>query len=395
MNKRALSSKERMLMTIKHEETDYTPCCFMLFFTLQSRCGGDWRKFADAQIALGLDTAVNLPGVPVNIHPDVAITEWKTPPLPGSSNIYPVLHKKYETPAGDIIAEVKQTEDWEGGDHIGLVSDYNVPRSIKYHVGGRADLKGFRYLLAPPTADQIRVFREACAERRTFAQDRGLLLQTGIEAGSVMDMAIQIAGVEPLVFAAIEDPDYLEEFLSVIWNMNMLKMEIMLDEKPDLFVRRGWYENMSFWSPDMYRRFMKPHLAKETRWAHGAGVKFAYINTCMYTQILEDIIEAGVDVLIGVDPVEDKKLDMRALKARSAGRLCLWGGGNGFVTVENGSPEQIREEVNAALDILAPGGGFILSPIDNVRELSDRAYGNAVLFIDAWKARRAPGLNPA
>jgi uroporphyrinogen decarboxylase len=301
-----------------------------------------------------------------------------------------VLHKKYETPAGVIKVEVRQTRDWEGGDHIGLGSDFTVPasRSIRQHVGGRADLKSLRYLLAPPTADQVRSFRDECAARREFARDRGLLFSTPMETGSVIDAAIQIAGVEALIMAAIEDPGYLEEFFSIMWDRNMLRMEIILDEKPELFIRRGWYENMSFWSPDMFGRFMKPYIEKETRWAHDAGAKYAYINTCSYMPILDEIIGAGVDVLIGVDPVEDKRLDMAALKEKATGRLCLWGGGNGFVTVENGAPEQIRGEVRAAMDILAPGGGFILAPIDNVRELSDRAMENSKIFINAWKQMR-------
>ena len=384
----SLSSRERLLLTMDFKETDYTPCCFMLFYTLQHQYGGDWRKFVDAQIDLGLDAAVGLPGTPSATHPDVAVSEWVEP---ASAYGYPIIHKKYETPAGVIKAEVKKTDDWEGGDHIALVSDYNVPRSIRRHVGCRADLKGFRYLAAPPAAAQLRAFRDACAGKRRFARERDLLLITGMGEGSVVDTAVQIGGVEPLVMAAVEDPDYFEEFLSILWDRNMLCMEIMLDEKPDLYIRRGWYENMSFWSPGMYRKFMKPYIEKEVRWAREAGVKYAYINTVNYMQILDDIVDTGIDVLIGADPVEDKTLDMAVLKNKTMGKVCLWGGGNGFVTIENGTPEQIRDEVNTAFDVLAPGGGFILSPIDNVRELSDRALENAKIFIGAWKDRRTQG----
>jgi hypothetical protein len=359
----------------------------MYFMTLHNKCGGDWNKYVDAQIALGLDALADLPGGLSAVHPDVKISEWKEY---STDARYPVLHKLYETPAGAIKAEVRQTADWKGGDHIHLGSDFTVPssRSIKQHVSRRADLKCLRYLLAPPDAGQIGAFRESSALRRAAAKSKGLILSSPMEAGSVVDAAIQIAGVEPLIYAAIEDPDYLEEFFSIMWDRSMLRMEITLDEKPDLYIRRGWYENMSFWSPEMFRRFMKPYLAKEARWAREAGAKFAYINTCSYMPIVEDIIEAGVDVLIGVDPVEDKKLNMAELKDKARGRLCLWGGGNGFVTVENGTPEQIRGEVLAAIETLAPGGGFILAPIDNITEDSDRAMDNAGIFVDAWKKNR-------
>ena len=386
MNKEPLTSKERMLLTMEHRETDYLPCCFMMFHGLRDRCPGDWRVFIDRQLDLGLDTAAELPELPITFHSDVKITEWKEK-APGCA--YPMLYKRYETPAGAIQTQVKQTADWPHGDHIEFYDDHNVPRSLKYHVNGRIDLKSFRYLLMPPTSNQIRAYREECAEIKKYAKEKNLMVR-GVR-GVLIDAAIRFAGVENLVFAAMEDPEYLEEFFDIIWNWNMRRMEIVIDEKPDMFLRRAWYENMSFWSPEMFRRFMKPYLVKESRWAREAGVKFGYINSCAYMLLLEDFKDIGIDVLIGVDPVQDTQLDMAVLKRKTRGQICLWGGGNGFVTIEMGTPDDIRREVCDAIDILAPGGGFILSPVDNVRDTSDKTLENARIFIETWKERRNYG----
>ena len=378
-----LTSKERMLLTMEFKETDYLPCSFMMFHGLRDRTPGGWRGFIDAQLALGLDTVAELPELPFAFHPDVRIEEWKEP---ASQYPYPVLHKKYVTPAGEIHTQVKQTDEWPHGDHIEFYDDHNVPRSINYHVNGRIDLKSFRYMMLPPAAEQIRAFRDECAQIKKVAGEKGLLVR-GVR-GVMVDAAIRFAGVENLIFAAIEDPDYLEEYFEIIWNWSMQRMEIVLDEKPDMFLRRGWYENMSFWSPDMFRRFMKPYLIKEARWARDAGAKFGYINTCAYMGLLDDFKEIGIDTLIGADPVEDAQLDMAALKRKTQGEISLWGGGSGFVTVEKGTPEEIRSEVFAAIETLAPGGGFILSPVDNVRDTSDKVMENAGVFIEAWKEKR-------
>ena len=239
-----------------------------------------------------------------------------------------------------------------------------MPRSVKHHISGKQDLKSLRYLMSQPTASQLRDYRENCAEKRRFARDRALQIHTVMGAGSFIDEAIQMAGVEPLVLAALEDTDYFEEFLSVIWDKNMLSMEIILDEKPDLFIRRGWYENMSFWSPGMFRKYMKPCLEKEIRWAHEAGVKYAYINTCGYMRILDDIIESGVDVLIGVDPFEDKTLDMRVLKKKAQSKMCLWGGDNKqHGAMWTSRPTKIKGVVGRG----APGAPFIFYTIQPSR----------------------------
>jgi hypothetical protein len=65
--------------------------------------------------------------------------------------------------------------------------------------------------------------------------------------------------------------------------------------------------------------------------------------------------------------------------------VCLWGGVNGYLTMEQGSAETVRAEVRHAMQVLAPGGGLILSPVDNVREYSPAVQKNVHELIDEWK----------
>jgi len=103
--------------------------------------------------------------------------------------------------------------------------------------------------------------------------------------------------------------------------------------------------------------------------------------------VLDQIVAAGVDVLVGVDPVQGKGTDMAAMKERTRGKLALWGGVNGFLTVERGTPEGIREAVKLALDTLGRDG-FILSPVDNVRDMSEDAWINVRALVEAWQEMR-------
>jgi uroporphyrinogen decarboxylase len=379
-----MSSKERMLHAMEHKETDYTPCCFMMFHGLRDRFPGDQVRFIEEQVKMGLDTVVEFPELPLDFHGDVVERTWKQENVPGE--IYPVLHKEYYTPAGVLDMSVRKTEDWPYGDSVKLIDDFNVPRAIRHHVNDRYDLKKLRYLMMPPTMQEIKEYREACKNLRNFANNKGLITR-GIR-GVLVDTAIRLAGVENLVFASIEDPEYVEELMTIIGDWNMHRMEIVLEEKPDFFLKRSWYENMSFWSPDMFRKFMLPFIVKEAKWAHETGCKFAYLNTCSYMQLLDEFLSSGLDVLVGVDPVQDREMDMKALKTKIGARICLWGGANGFVTVERGTREEIRDEVARAMEILAPGSGFILSPVDNVRDTSDEVLDNAMIFIEAWKEMR-------
>jgi uroporphyrinogen decarboxylase len=107
-------------------------------------------------------------------------------------------------------------------------------------------------------------------------------------------------------------------------------------------------------------------------------------------QLLPLLVEAGIDVVIGVDP---HTWNLAKTKSALAGKVCCWGGINGHLTVEQRTPAEVEVEVADALRALAPGGGFILSPVDNVRDDTPATRANAAALIAAW--RRSWGPPPA
>jgi uroporphyrinogen-III decarboxylase len=98
--------------------------------------------------------------------------------------------------------------------------------------------------------------------------------------------------------------------------------------------------------------------------------------------LLDEFVEVGIDVVIGVDPAA---WDLQATKEILGNKVCIWGGVNGHLTVEQGSQAKIREEVRIAMQQLSPGAGFVLSPVDNVREYSSSIKENVATMIDEWQ----------
>jgi len=54
------------------------------------------------------------------------------------------------------------------------------------------------------------------------------------------------------------------------------------------------------------------------------------------------------------------------LKQQIGDRVCLMGGINAAVTVTQGSDDEICAAIDQAMEILSPGSGFILFPVDNL-----------------------------
>ena len=385
-----LSSRERMLAALSCEHPDHIPCSFMLFRALHERIP-DPREALACELELGLDARVCLPRLPVRVDPAVRIREWKEPPA-GSPE--PLLHKAYETPAGTLCAIARQTPDWPWGDHVPLLDDYLAPRSVKFLVTGPDDLAPLRYLFAPPADDDIRQFQAEAHDLKELAREHDLLVSAGGVGGPEnpdmmgLDALMWLCDMQQAILWGLEQPELLDDLRDIVAQWNRRRMEIVLDVGVDLIVKRAWYEGTDFWSPDLYRRLMVPVLKAESRLAHQAGARFGYIITSGVMPLVDDMVDAGIDVMIGVDPVQGKGTDMRALKARLAGKMCVWGGVNGFLTVEQQGEDEIRRAVCKAVDVLGPDG-FILSPVDNVRDPSDRVWRNTLTLIDAWKQHRA------
>jgi hypothetical protein len=389
-----MSSRERMLAVLNCREPDHTPCSFMLYGGLKDRCAS-YAEFVERQLALGLDTVVQLPprppvvvndhynlhGLSVSYDPRVAVREW-IEHLPDEE--WPVMVKEYATPAGVLRAEVRQTDDWRWGDHVPFLDDYIVPRSRKFIVGGPQDLPGLRYLLVPPAAEEAAAFRRDAVPMLDLARRHDLLVTGGWGVGA--DLVGWVYGLENMMFAAYDRPDFLAELLDIVAAWNRTRMELVLSAGIDLYIKRAWYENCDFWTPKSWRKFLLPILRADAGLAHAHGAKFGYLITANCMPLLDLIAEAGVDVVIGVDP---HAWDLASTRRKLGGRVCLWGGVNGHLTVEQGTPAQVRAEVAEALRVLAPGGGFILSPVDNVREDTSRARANVDALIAEWQVQTA------
>ena len=387
-----MNSRERMLTAIECGEPDHVPLSFMIFNALRMRSDG-WKDFIERSIELGIDPVVafrtaapsdgpehsDAPGTPLHYPPDVTVREWRTRPAGGR---YPVLHKEYVTPSGTLSVAVNRTDDWPYGDHVPFLNDYIEPRAVKHLVTSPDDLGALRHLLAEPTDEDLREYRTAWKEAKAFAAEKGLLLTAGWGVGA--DALAWIFGLTNAVMTAIDRPDFLSAILNVISDWNRKRMEIILEAGVDLFIRRGWYEGTSFWSPQLFRKFLLPPLKSEAELAHQADAKFGYIMTVGANQFTDLLLESGVDVVIGIDGVQDHGMNFKGLKSKVRGKIALWGGVNGFLDIEEGSEEDIRRATAAALDTLGPDG-FILSPVDNIRNPSEAVWQKVLTFIDRWK----------
>ncbi len=98
--------------------------------------------------------------------------------------------------------------------------------------------------------------------------------------------------------------------------------------------------------------------------------------------ILDKMIEAGIDGWHGIQP--SIGMDMRLLKERYAGRLCLFGGVNCETLVDD-TPEGVQAEAEYAIHHAGPGGGLVLGSGNSL--MLGTKKGNYQAMLDALHER--------
>ena len=391
-----LTSRERMLRAIRRQDVDHVPCAFMAFSAMHGRCQ-DAYELVEHELALGLDSFLFIPsswrhmrpnhpdlrGLPVRLPPWVDTHLWMER-VPGEP--YPVLHKEYRTPTGTLTTLVRKTEDWPHRNSVPLMDDYQIPRAIKPLVMNRQDVEVLRTMLQPPAEEDIAEFHREVERARAFCARHNILLAGGW--GVAADMVGWLCGLQNMALMTLDQPELLADLLTIIAAWNEQRMRIVLEADVDLYIRRGWYEGADFWSPALYRRFLLPTLRREAALAHEHGALFGYIMTTGALPMLDNLRQADIDVLIGVDPLQAGPTPLQTMRDALKDKVCLWGGINGALTVEEGSAEQVRQAVRDALEIMRGVNGWILSPVDNITEVTLNAWRNVDVLVEAWKELR-------
>lgn len=128
-------------------------------------------------------------------------------------------------------------------------------------------------------------------------------------------------------------------------------------------------QNSTWISPQTYRRLIKPYhqrLYHHIKTKTGAPILLHTDGSV--SSLIPDFIEIGVDIL---NPVQytASKMDLATLKRDFGSDLCFWGGGVDTQEIlPFGTPEQVSDEVKRCIDTLAPGGGFVFATVHNIIE---------------------------
>ena len=208
------------------------------------------------------------------------------------------------------------------------------------------------------------------------AKARGELTRGGTEHGFLFLRHTYLRGFENAMEDYLFEPENVEKIYDMILAHNMKIVDFHIKRGSDLmyFAEDLGTQTSTIISGDMFRKYVKPAYAKLMQPCKRAGMMVGLHSDGKTLDILEDQIEAGVDI---VNP-QDLCNGIDELQRRIKGKTCIQLDIDRQSVVPYGTPKDIDDLIREEIEKLgSPEGGLMLmcglyppTPPENVDALA-------------------------
>jgi len=199
--------------------------------------------------------------------------------------------------------------------------------------------------------------------------------------------AIDLLGMENLYMQMYDNPDLVDALLGYIVGFYLESSRRIFDAARgtlDIFFLGNDFGSQTgpLMSPEMFDRFMLPHLKRFIDLGHDYGL-LVQLHCCGgFEPLIPSMIGAGLDGLHALQP-SCSGMDPRTLKAKYGDRILLNGAiDSHHVLIDGPSPEFVREKTIEVLEIMAPGGGYVAGASHDTI-LEETSVDNVLAMFDA------------
>jgi uroporphyrinogen decarboxylase len=202
--------------------------------------------------------------------------------------------------------------------------------------------------------------------------DRSRVIVSARQNFLLLERAHLLMGMENLMVAMLLDQDRAQDLLHRIadYQIGIIQRYLALDV--DIIRATDDYggQDRLLISPALWRRLIKPELARIVRAVKEGGAMF-WLHSCGHImEILPDLVEIGVDVL---DPIQATANDVVEVKRLYRDKLSFMGGMDVQHMMTRASPAEVTAAVRTSMAIMAPGAGYVMGP-DNIIPVPEENY---------------------
>lgn len=355
-----MTSRERMLTALDRKEPDRLPVTthhIMEFFLEKYMDGISNREFFDH---FGLDAYSWI--LPTKDDPDgktwtneygfLTSDNWHITQQEMPDPQYETHQYTIHTPKGNLTTTLQRNE------HTVWVTE----RLLK----NMQDIDLLGEFMPAPICDVEAVNKEAdLFGERGLCRSHIVTAEIFGQPGCWQDAAC-LYGIENLIFATYDDPDWVHTFLNIMLERKLKYVQTLAGAQYDLIEHGGGDASTTVISPKIFRNFVAPYDQQVIATAQEMGQRIVYHTCGGMMPILEDLADMGPDAIETLTPSEmGGDVDLAEVKRRVGDRVCMIGGFDQFHHFINCSEKETRAAVRHAFEAAGDGGGFILSPSDH------------------------------
>jgi len=360
-----MTSRERAIKAINHEEPDRIPIDLWVTSEVQKRMMDYWGfdEWEDCLQFLGVD-----------------FRYWR-----GSSYLGPKLEILEDGSRKDLWGVprriVKYGEgEWWGGSYkevtfSPLASAKSVEDINNYDHWPSADWWDYSTV-----SEQIKTIRERA--RDVFIWNGGDRLDRTAQLKPMM----YLRGVQETFIDLAIHPEIVEAIVAHIYEYFMDYNRRTYEASKGLIDGFFCGDDMGtqtgpMISVEMYRRYFKKRFGNYIALAHEYSLPVMYHTCGSVYKLIPEFVDCNLDVLQSLQP-QAKDMDLCTLKKEFGDVLAFQGGGDIQQVLPRGSPSDVRNMVRRLADCGAPGGGYIFGTAHNIQP--DTPIENIVALFEAY-----------
>ena len=233
--------------------------------------------------------------------------------------------------------------------------------------------------------DFWKTLREKTLQLRA-STDKALMIVCGC---NLFEWGTFLRRMDNFLMDLLCEPDQVARVLDQLLERHLATLAKVCDSVGDIvdIIRFGDDLGMTsgpFMDVDTYRSLFKPRHKQLCDYVKTHSQMHTFIHSCgSISSLMPDLIEAGIEIF---NPVQTnaRQMEPEFLKKEFGQDCTFWGGGVETVgTLNNGTSEQVREQVLERLEIMSAGGGFVFNTVHNI--LPDVPPQNILAMFDAVK----------
>lgn len=355
-----MNSKERMLTALNLGKADRVPATIHQWQDFHLKNFMDGMSDIEAFRAVGLDASVTVGCISEEASPD-----WRLSSTEHFEGRDKMTGYSIATPAGKLTYQTGSNEitTW--------ITDHLIKKE--------EDIYLLKYQPVPS------MDKKAVEKAYDEVGDDGIIRVNliGYAQGGCWQDACELYGVEKMIFATFDNPEWVHEFLNILldWKLKFIEKNYG-GIKADLCETGGGASSCTVISPSVHEEFCLPYDKKLHDAIRSLGLKTTYHTCGGMTKILDLIVQNGCDASETLSPVGvgGDITDAGPVLEKFSSKLAMIGGLDQFNILTSGTAGDIKKEVVRLFETFGAKGGYIMSASDHFFHAPKEnltAYANA------------------